>query len=52
MMPTMWYLTKEELHAWCEGHALRLDDAAHPIINNRAHSITTSISEINWTRLT
>jgi hypothetical protein len=52
MMATMWYLTKEESQAWCEEHALSVDRAAHPIINNRAHSITTSISAISWTRLT
>jgi hypothetical protein len=52
MMATMWYLTKEESQAWCEEHALSVNRAAHPIINNRAHSITTSISAISWTRLT
>jgi len=52
MMAAMWYLTKEESQAWCQGHALRLDEAAHPIINDRAHSVTTSLSGVNWSRLT
>src|SRR2546429_5684003 len=38
--------------AWCQGHALRLDEAVHPIINDRAHSVTTSLSGVNWSRLT
>src|SRR2546429_8814553 len=37
--------------AWCQGHALRLDEAVHPIINDRAHSVTTSLSGANWSRL-
>jgi hypothetical protein len=52
MMAAMWYLTKEESQAWCQGHALRLDEAAHPIISDRAHSVTTSLSGVNWSRLT
>ena len=51
-MATMWYLTKEESQTWCEGHALVLDDTAHPIIKNRAHSVTVPLSEINWSKLT
>src|SRR5437588_12681925 len=52
MMPTMWYLTKEESQDWCEGRALRLDEAAHPVLNNRAHSDKTSHSEAHWSSLT
>ena len=51
-MTAMWCLTKQESQAWCEGHGLGLDAAAHPIINERAHSVTTSLSETNWSRLT
>jgi hypothetical protein len=48
----MWYLTKEDSRAWCEGRGLHLNVGGHPIIDERKHSVITPISETNWSRLT
>jgi hypothetical protein len=47
----MWHLTKAS-RAWCEAHGFHLDVGGHPIIDERKHSVITSLSEINWSRLT
>jgi hypothetical protein len=48
----MWYLTKQESQAWCEDRGFRLDEAAHPVINERAHSVITSLCETNSSKPT
>jgi len=48
----MWCLTEQEARTWCEGKAISLDEKGHPLINNRAHWVTISISEMKLTRLT
>jgi len=51
-MAAMWCLTEKESQSWCEGRALRLDERTHPIISNRAYSVTVSLAELNWSKLT
>jgi len=48
----MWYLSKEDSQAWCEGHGFHLDAKRHPIIDGRKYSVITSVAETNWARLT
>ncbi|HEV8383304.1 MAG TPA: hypothetical protein VGQ11_00425 [Candidatus Acidoferrales bacterium] len=48
----MWCLTKQESQTWCEERGFPLDAAGHPVITGRKHSVTASLADMNWSRLT